>query len=100
MSPLLVHRTPLLVFLQEQVLPPVIQRRASSKERLRIWSIGCRAGDEASSLALLVWSLFPAGSEERPITFFATDADPAAVLRARDYRYPAHLLPHLPEAAL
>src|ERR1700736_6292843 len=100
MIPLLVHRTPLLAFLQEQVLPLVIQHRASSTERLRIWSIGCRVGDEASTLALLVQSLLPVDSAERSITLFATDADPAAISRARGYRYPAHLLAHLPEAAL
>jgi signal transduction histidine kinase len=100
MAPLLVHRIPLLAFLQEQVLPPVIQHRASSTERLRIWSIGCRGGDEASTLALLVQSLLAADSAERSITLFATDADPAAISRARSYRYPARLLPHLPEAAL
>jgi chemotaxis methyl-accepting protein methylase len=100
MTSLLVQRTPLLTFLQEQVLPPLIQRRASSTEFLRLWSIGCRVGDEASTLALLVQSLLPTDPTERSITLFATDTDPAAISRARGYRYPAHLLPQLPQAAL
>ena len=100
MTPLLLQRTSLLVFLQEQVLPPLIQQRASSTECLRLWSIGCQAGDEASTLALLVQSLLPNEPNEpaeKQITLFATDADPAAISRARDYRYPEHLLHHLPE---
>jgi signal transduction histidine kinase len=97
MTPLLLQRSSLLVFLQEQVLPPLIQQRASLTECLRIWSIGCRAGDEASTLALLVQSLLPNESAEKQITLFATDNDPAAISHARDYHYPAHLLHHLPE---
>ena len=97
MTPLLLQRSSLLVFLQEQVLPPLIQQRASLTECLRILSIGCRAGDEASTLALLVQSLLPNESAEKQITLFATDNDPAAISHARDYHYPAHLLHHLPE---
>ena len=100
MSPLLIQQTPLLIFLQERVLPPLIHRKASSQEQLRIWSIGCQAGDEASTLALLVRSLLPAGWQERQITIFATDSDQAALTRARDYRYPVQLLPQLPETVL
>jgi signal transduction histidine kinase len=90
----------MLVFLQERVLLPLIHREASSKEHLRIWSIGCRVGDEASTLALLVRSLLPAGWQERQITIFATDSDQAALARARDYHYPVHLLPELPDTVL
>jgi CheR methyltransferase, SAM binding domain/Histidine kinase-, DNA gyrase B-, and HSP90-like ATPase len=95
MVALLVERTSLLAFLQEQVLPAVIEHRASSTEPLRLWSIGCQAGDEASTLALLVQSLLSADLTKRAFTFFATDTDPEVVSRARHYRYPAHLLAHL-----
>ncbi|HLI07222.1 MAG TPA: ATP-binding protein [Ktedonobacteraceae bacterium] len=100
MTELLIERTSLLTFLQERLLPAVIASRASATEPLRLWSIGCQEGDEASTLALLVQSQFPADSATRAFTLFATDPDPAAISRARHFRYPAYLLARLPSTAL
>lgn len=90
--------TRVLQFLEETVLSQLAQRAlAVGEKNLRCWSIGCAAGEEPYTLAVL-WRLglapqFPTLS----VWILATDADPQAVERAQKGCYPASSLKDLPE---
>jgi chemotaxis protein methyltransferase CheR len=75
------------VLLREQVLPELWQ---SSDERIRIWSAGSAAGEEAYSMAiLLLQQAEQSGSGIERFDILATDVDPDALERARRAEYGA-----------
>jgi chemotaxis protein methyltransferase CheR len=57
--------------LRENILPDLIQRRHQS-QRLFIWSAGCSTGEEAYSLAILLYQLIP-HIDAWSIRIFGTD---------------------------
>jgi len=64
----------------------VLPQLAWTRRRLRLWSAGCGAGEEAWSLAMIVEEAdLPAGVE---VEIVATDADPRAVATAAEAVYP------------
>lgn len=67
--------------LASKLLPELIERRASER-KLRIWSAGCAAGQEAYSLAMLVDDLAPrlAGWN---VSILGTDISNEALAKAR-----------------
>jgi chemotaxis protein methyltransferase CheR len=69
--------------LRQQVLPQLLAARAQEK-RLRIWSAGCAAGQEAWSLAILLDGLALPGWT---IDLFATDMSGDAIARAEAGHY-------------
>lgn len=83
--------------LAREALPELAGRcRSRGERRLRCWSAGCGAGEEAYTLAL-IWELqrLPQAAE---IAFcvVATDIDPAQIARAQDGCYPPSSLRELP----
>jgi len=83
--------------LEREVLPRLAQIAGAAGEReMRCWSIGCAAGEEVYTLAI-VWKLgvaphFPSLG----IRILATDVDPHAIERAREGRYGASSVKDLP----
>ena len=85
-------------FLEREVFPQLAQTAGASGEReVRCWSLGCAAGEEAYTLAIL-WKL--AVSPRFPglgLRILATDVDPHAIERAREGRYAGSSVKELPE---
>lgn len=85
-------RDPLVFEIIEQsLLPEIIIRKQRLKSRdIRIWSVGCAAGEEAFSTAILVHRVmerWPANIDWRPY-IFATDIDTDALEKAKTGVYP------------
>ncbi|HET9590690.1 MAG TPA: chemotaxis protein CheB [Anaerolineales bacterium] len=74
--------------LAEQVIPSLFEQKDENNE-IRVWSIGCATGEEAYSLAMLLFE-HAEGLDFRPrIQLFASDLDEGAIAHARDGLYPA-----------
>ncbi len=84
-------------YLQERVLPDLIERSRTRERELRFWSAGCATGEEAYSLAILLYEVLGAELENFHIKIFATDLDINAIAYARRGLYPAKALASLPE---
>jgi chemotaxis protein methyltransferase CheR len=67
--------------LRDPILRGLIRQRETQGRRLRIWSAGCSTGEEAYSLAILLYELIPA-PEDWHITLLATDINPDLLRRA------------------
>lgn len=84
--------------LERDVLPHLAQGIKEKEENtIQCWSIGCAAGEEPFTLALL-WNLVL--SSQYPtlgLRILATDADPQAIERAQKACYPASSLKDLPD---
>jgi chemotaxis protein methyltransferase CheR len=83
--------------LRERVLPVLARSlRERGESVLRAWSIGCAAGEEPYTLALL-WHLYlRPGFPGLTLRITATDSDEAQLRRAREALYPASSLRELP----
>ena len=73
-------------FLRAEILPGLLQA-AKGGGRVRFWSAGCSAGQEAYSLALTILDLFP-DAARHDVRILASDVDPLVVGRAILGRYP------------
>ncbi|UCE63500.1 MAG: chemotaxis protein CheR [Nitrospirota bacterium] len=84
--------------LERNVLPHLARRTLEEQEHtIRCLCIGCAAGEEPFTLAIL-WNLVL--SSQYPtlgLRIFATDADPHAIERAQRACYPASSLKDLPD---
>lgn len=74
-------------FLRGEVLPDLIAR-ARAGGRVRLWSSGCSAGQEAYSLAMTVLDLCP-DADKLDLRILATDIDPRILQHAVRARYSA-----------
>ena len=88
-------------YLERKVLPELARKAVAGAEaELRCWSIGCAAGEEPYTLAIL-WTLrlmsqFPSLT----MRILATDIDPQAIVRAERGCYPASSVKDLPAELL
>ncbi|HEU0297736.1 MAG TPA: CheR family methyltransferase [Anaerolineales bacterium] len=74
--------------LEENVIPALFHQKEESRE-IRVWSIGCATGEEAYSLAILLFEQ-AARLDVRPhIQIFASDLDDGSIANARNGLYPA-----------
>jgi two-component system CheB/CheR fusion protein len=72
----------------EKIIPALFERKEQGQE-VRIWSIGCATGEEAYSLAMLLFE-HAARLDFRPqIQIFASDLDDGSIAQARNGLYPA-----------
>ncbi|HVF53496.1 MAG TPA: CheR family methyltransferase [Actinomycetota bacterium] len=72
--------------LKRLIFPQLIAERARSSRRIRIWSAGCAAGDEAYSLAIALRQSLP-NIDTWNITILATDIDQDSIKRAKAATY-------------
>jgi two-component system CheB/CheR fusion protein len=95
------YRDPdLFRYLEEEVLPGLIDSARQTGNELRLWSAGCATGEEAYSLALMLVDLLGDLLEQVHVRIFATDLDIDAINFARRGVYPASALAHLPSALI
>jgi PAS domain S-box-containing protein len=71
------------LLMTKQLLPRLLEVHREPATPLRIWSIGCQAGDEALLLVLRLVSAQKALGVSVPFTLIATDPDTNAVSTAR-----------------
>ncbi len=83
-------REPLVFEIMSQtLLPEIIARKQHSKSReIRIWSLGCAAGEEAFSTAILVHHALEKRDGGWKSYIFATDIDTDALEKAKTGTYP------------
>src|SRR5690606_9089933 len=80
----------------ETLLKPALSGLKSG-QRLRIWSAGCSAGQEPSSVAMRILDLLPDAARLN-IRILATDIDPAILAKARAAVYPEEEARSIPPA--
>ena len=73
--------------LRSDVIPHQFDRCRAADTALRIWSVGCAAGEEPYSLAIMLREYFAEEMAEVPVSIVATDVDDDVLGRARDGVY-------------
>ena len=88
----------MFAFLEQEVLPTLAQQAiARSDNCLKVWSVGCGAGEEPYTISL-IWKLrLQAQFPELRLQIVASDADPHMLQRANDACYPYGSVKNLPE---
>lgn len=80
--------------LEKDILPKLVKTAMQSPaRRLNIWSVGCAAGEEPYSLALLLDELAPA---ELQVEILGTDISPSVLVQAETGRFEPHRLTEVP----
>lgn len=67
---------------------PKIFAHKKPGDTIRVWSVGCSTGEEAYSLAILLYEYMQELDLNYPVQVFATDIDPNAIAKARTGTYP------------
>ncbi len=83
--------------LREEVIGPLVASHPED-ETIRAWVAGCASGEEAYSLAMLLFEAVEAAGRPLGVEIFATDAAMPALVRARQGCYPAAAVEHLSDA--
>lgn len=83
--------------LEKQVLPELLRKARNSRTRLRVWSVGCAAGEEPYSVALLCRQLVD-GTDQ--LSIIATDLSSEVLQRARRAVFATSRLAEVPEQVL
>jgi len=79
------------------VLPEIIQRKLDSGEKcIRAWSAGCSRGDEAYSIAIAMFEVFPSFEEWRG-SVLGTDINRKGLACSEDAVYGEKDIGHLPK---
>jgi two-component system CheB/CheR fusion protein len=86
--------------LRQSVVPRLFQGKTADGT-VRVWVPGCATGEEAYSIAILLYDYASQLGRPGPrIQVFATDIDEAAISTARAGRYPSTLMSAVPPALL
>ena len=72
--------------LRHEILPPIL-KRIKPGHSFRAWSAGCASGEEAYSIAMLLWEYFGARIQDYDVKIYATDIDDDALNTARRGEY-------------
>jgi chemotaxis protein methyltransferase CheR len=83
-------------YLRKTALPPLLAK-AKQGHRVRLWSAGCSAGQEAYSLAMTVLDLCPE-ARQLDVKILATDIDPRILDTAKTGRYSADECSAIPDS--
>ncbi len=91
-------RNPLVFsILSKIVIPSMLEKKASKKDYLvRVWSAGCSRGEEAYSVAMLIFEALLKRAEPFRFLVFGTDIDEKDLISAREGRYPPESLDMVP----
>jgi two-component system CheB/CheR fusion protein len=71
-----------------KIVVPLLVRRATPEEPIRIWIAGCSTGEEAYSVAILFLEEIAKVKRDIVLQIFASDIDKDSVVQARAGRYP------------
>ena len=85
--------------LRSEVIAPLV-RKKKDNELLRVWVPGCATGEEAYSLAMLVFEEFREQGKKPHVQIFATDLDADAIAIAREGLYAESIVFDVPPALL
>jgi two-component system CheB/CheR fusion protein len=77
---------------------PVLFKKETEKEPVRVWVAGCATGEEAYTLACILYEFRRHNNLSNPIQIFASDIDAAALEYARTGVYQEESLNKLPAA--
>jgi two-component system CheB/CheR fusion protein len=87
--------------LRGTILPDLVRKRkAASEGTIRVWCAGCGAGEEAYSVAILLFETLKGSIRRNNVTIFATDVDPSSVAKSRAGIYSAESIKNLTSATL
>ena len=76
--------------LQSEVIPRLFEQSVNLEEEgIRVWSIGCATGEEAYTLAMMLFEEAARRDLRANLQVFASDLDERSIARARDGLYPA-----------
>ncbi len=84
----------------ERQLEQSFAEHLHSGRPLRAWVAGCATGEEAYSVAMLLWEFLAAKNATQRAQVFASDIDERAISIARAGRYPEAILADLPPTRL
>ena len=76
--------------LEEQIIPALFKDKPAGLV-IRIWSAGCSTGEEAYSIAMLLYEYIELIKKNFTVQIFATDIDSRAIATARMGLYPASI---------
>jgi two-component system CheB/CheR fusion protein len=76
--------------LEEVAIPIIFENKVLGSE-IRVWSAGCSTGEEAYSIAILLFERMQSLKQNYAIQVFATDIDSRAIATARAGVYPASI---------
>lgn len=79
---------------------PWIQDQKRADEPIRLWSAGCASGEEVYSLAITLAETLGIEQYQKRVRIFASDVDVEALEEARQGRYPASRMAHVPETLI
>lgn len=80
--------------LEQHVFPELIGRNADA---IRIWVPACSTGEEAYSIAMLLYHTLQVAGITRKVQIFGSDVNERAIQQARSGRYPAAAVASVPE---
>src|SRR5205085_1264871 len=83
-------------FLEEHVIPEILDRVPESEE-IRVWIAGCATGEEAYSLAMLLFEQLTARGRQLNVKILSTDVHTASLTYASAGAYDEEQLEHVSE---
>lgn len=84
-------RDPASFKILEEAIPGLFFLNIFSKKCVRVWCAGCSTGEEAYSLAILVYEYCEKIKQQFKVVIFATDINSRAITIARTGRYPVSI---------
>jgi two-component system CheB/CheR fusion protein len=76
--------------LERDIVPQLFEGKGPD-EAVRVWSVGCATGEEAYSLAMLLFEYSSRQPTHSPIQVFASDLHDLSLQKARDGFYPGDI---------
>ncbi|WP_342084887.1 chemotaxis protein CheB [Dyadobacter sp. OTU695] len=86
-------------FLGTSIIPAMLEKIGAGEE-LKIWVPGCATGEEAYSIAMLVWEQVAGNPKNITVKIFATDIDNIALKHAGKGLYSSEAIREIPRERL
>ncbi|MBD1909161.1 MULTISPECIES: protein-glutamate O-methyltransferase CheR [unclassified Leptolyngbya] len=83
-------------YLANHLIPQIVANKAPD-QLIRVWSAGCASGEETYSLAMMLIEILGVEQFQQRVRIWGTDADPDAILQARQGYYLDHGIEAVPE---